>query len=366
MFTNRRRCRPVRLALWRGPTAPMLYDTISSMRVFVALLCTVVSPFLHAAKNMDVYFIDVEGGQATLFVSPAGESMLVDTGWAGFNNRDALRIAAAAKHAGVKKIDYLVITHYHADHVGGVLQLAAKLPIHNFVDHGLNTETGKQPDQLYGNWVETQQKMGKHLVVKPGDTIPVKGINVKVLTANGDEISAPLEGAGQPNEFCSSFKPRDSDKTENARSLGTLITFGKFRIIDLGDLTWNKEHELVCPNNKIGKVDVYLTTHHGMNMSGPAAIVHALHPRVAIMNNGARKGGTPEAWQVVHSSPGIEDIWQVHYAIAGGKENNVPDTFIANIDENCEGKYIKLSVMPDGSFTVTNSRNNYSKTYKPS
>jgi beta-lactamase superfamily II metal-dependent hydrolase len=315
---------------------------------------------------MEVYFIDVEGGQATLFVSPSGESMLVDTGWAGFNNRDALRIAAAAKHAGVKKIDYLVITHYHADHVGGVLQLAAKLPIRNFVDHGPNMETGKEADKLYGNWIETQQKMGQHLVVKPGDTIPIKGLNVKVLTANGAEITEPLEGAGKPNDFCGGFKARDEDKTENARSVGTLITFGKFRIIDLGDLTWNKEHDLVCPNNKIGTVDVYLTTHHGMNMSGPAAIVHALHPRVAIMNNGARKGGSPEAWQVVHSSPGIEDIWQVHYAIAGGKENNVPDSFIANIDENCEGKYIKLSVMPDGSFTVTNSRNNFRKTYKAS
>ena len=334
------------------------------MRVFLVLLCLIFSPLLPAAKNMEVYFIDVEGGQATLFVSPSGESMLIDTGWAGLNNRDALRISAAAKRAGVKKIDYLVITHYHLDHVGGVPQLAAKLPIHNFVDHGPNNETGKQPDQLYGNWMETQQKMGKHLVVKPGDTIPIKGLNVRVLTANGDQIAAPLEGAGQPNEFCAGFKPRDVDKTENARSLGTLISFGKFKIIDLGDLTWNKEYDLVCPNNKVGKVDVYLTTHHGMDMSGPAAIVNALHPRVAIMNNGPRKGGSAAAWQVVKNSPGLEDLWQVHYAVAGGKDNNSPDTFIANIDENCEGKYIKLTVMPDGSFTVTNSRNNYSKTYK--
>jgi beta-lactamase superfamily II metal-dependent hydrolase len=336
------------------------------MRVFLPTLCLLFAPALPAAKNMEVYFIDVEGGQATLIVSPSGESMLVDTGWAGFDNRDANRIAAAAKRAGVKKIDYLVITHYHADHVGGVPQLAAKLPINNFVDHGPNNETGKQPDQLYGNYMETQQKFGKHLVVKPGDTIPVKGLNVKVLSANGDVIASPLEGAGQPNDYCASFQPKAEDKSENARSLGTLITFGKFRIIDLGDLTWNKEHALVCPNNKIGKVDVYLTTHHGMNISGPACIVDALHPRVAIMNNGARKGGTVEAWQTIHNSPGLEDIWQVHYAIAGGKENNAPDTFIANIDEQCEGKYIKLTVMPDGSFTVTNSRNNYSKTYKAS
>src|SRR5438128_6137502 len=157
-------------------------------KLLPGILLLAAATVLPAAKNLEVYSIDVEGGQATLFVSPSGESMLVDTGWAGFNNRDALRISAAAKRAGVKKIDYLVITHYHADHVGGVLQLAAKLPIRNFVDHGPNTESGKQPDQLYGNWLETQQKMGKHVVVKPGDIIPVKGINVRVLTANGQEI----------------------------------------------------------------------------------------------------------------------------------------------------------------------------------
>ena len=335
------------------------------MRLHLALLCLLFAPLLPAAKNMEVFFIDVEGGQATLFVSPSGESMLVDTGWTGFNYRDAMRIAAAAKQVGVKKIDYLVITHYHADHVGGVPQLASRLPVRTFVDHGPTGETGKQPEQLYAAYLEAV-KAGKHMVVKPGDTIPVKGLGVKVLTANGDEISAPVEGAGQANPLCSSFQAKADDKTENSRSLGTLITFGKFRIVDLGDLTWNKEQQLVCPNNKIGTVDVYLTTHHGTNASGPAAIVHALHPKVAIMNNGARKGGTPETWQVVRTSPGLEDIWQVHYAIAGGKESNAPDTFIANTDEHCEGKYIRLSVQPDGTFTVTNSRNNYSKTYKPS
>jgi competence protein ComEC len=289
--------------------------------------------------------------------------MLVDTGWAGFNGRDSGRIVAAAKRAGVKKIDYLVITHYHADHVGGVPELAAKIPIRNFVDHGPNTETGKQAEQLYAGWTETQQKYGQHLVEKPGDTIPVKGLTVRVLTANGDVIASPLEGAGQPNDLCSSYKPKAPDPSENARSLGMLITYGKFRILDLGDLTWNKEHDLACPVNKIGTVDVYLTTHHGLNQSGLPALVQALHPRVAIMNNGARKGGAPETWQAVHQSPGLEDIWQIHYSIAGGKDNNSPDAFIANIDEACEGKYLKLSAQADGSFTVTNTRNNNSKTY---
>ena len=335
------------------------------MRLVLALVAFLAFvPASPAAKTLTVYFIDVEGGQATLFVAPSGESMLVDTGWSGHNNRDADRIAAAAKKAGVKKIDYLVITHYHEDHVGGVPQLAAKLPIRNFVDHGASFESGKRPDELFRAYTANRAK-GNHIEVKPGDTIPIKGLDVKVLTAAGNEIDNALPGAGTPNPACSGFEPRAEDKSENARSLGTLITYGKFRMIDLGDLTWNKEHELVCPNNKIGTVDVYLTTHHGMNLSGPPAIVDALHPRVAIMNNGARKGGSPEAWQTVHKSPGLEDIWQLHYALAGGKDNNAPDTFISNTAENCQGNWIRLEASPDGSFTVTNSRNKYSKTYKP-
>jgi competence protein ComEC len=332
--------------------------------LFAAVLLLASSSVLPAAKkSLEVYFIDVEGGQATLFVAPSGESMLVDTGWVGFNNRDAERIAAAAKAAGVKKIDYLVTTHYHADHVGGVPQLAAKLPIHNFVDHGPNTETGKGADVLWNAYTSYRDK-GKHIEVKPGDTIPIKGLEVKVVAAAGNVIADALAGAGTPNPACAGFKPRAEDKSENARSVGILITYGSFKMVDLGDLTWNKEFELACPNNKIGTVDVYLTTHHGMNMSGPEAIVRALHPEVAIMNNGARKGGTVEAWQTIHNSPGLTDIWQVHYSVEGGKENNAPDTFIANIDEQCEGKGIRLSALSSGTFTVYNARNKYEKTYK--
>ena len=236
-----------------------------------------------------------------------------------------------------KRIDYFVATHYHTDHVGGVPELSERLPIRTFVDHGPSVESGPNPDRLFNAYASVRAK-AKHLQVKPGDSVPVKGLEVKVVSAGGEAIANPLAGGGEPNPLCASFQPRAEDKSENARSVGTLITFGKFRFIDLGDLTWNKENELVCPNNRIGKVDVYLTTHHGMDISGPQTIVHALHPRVAIMNNGARKGGSPEAWQVIRRSPGLEDIWQVHFAVAGGKENNSPDTFIANTDENCERK----------------------------
>jgi beta-lactamase superfamily II metal-dependent hydrolase len=325
-----------------------------------ALLCAFILP---AADTLDIYFIDVEGGQATLLVSPSGESMLVDTGWPGFNGRDADRIAAAAKAAGVRRIDYLVLTHHHVDHTGGVPQLAAKIPIVTFVDHGNNTETGKNADVLMNAYASFRDK-GKHVVAKPGEKIPIKGLDVTVLSARGDLIGSPLPGAGAQNPLCASFKPGKPDNSENDRSVGTLIKFGEFKIIDMGDLTKNKEAELVCPSNKIGTVDVYLVSHHGSSPSGADVFVHAMHPRVAIMNNGARKGGSPDAWDIVRKSPGLIDLWQLHYAVAGGKEHNSPDTFIANIDERCEGKWIKLSAQPNGTFTVTNSRNGYEKTYK--
>jgi beta-lactamase superfamily II metal-dependent hydrolase len=319
---------------------------------------------LNAAKTLEMYFIDVEGGQATLIVAPSGESMLVDTGWPGHEGRDANRIAAAAKKAGVKRIDYLVITHFHTDHVGGVSQLAAKLPIRNFVDHGESVETDKPGKSLVAAYAAQRDK-GNHIQVKPGDKIPIKGLDVEVVTAGGNVLKTPLEGAGQPNEFCAATKLRDKDDSENAQSVGTLIKFGSFRAIDLGDLTWNKEYELVCPNNNVGNVDLYVSTHHGSELSGPPAIVDALHPLVAIMNNGARKGGSAEAWQTIRKSPGLEDLWQLHYAVEGVKDNNAADTFIANTDEACEGKWIRVSAQPDGTFTVTNGRNNYTKTYKP-
>jgi competence protein ComEC len=314
------------------------------------------------SKPLDIYFIDVEGGQATLIVSPSGQSLLVDAGWPGFEGRDADRIAAAAKKAGVTQIDYFVASHYHTDHIGGVPQLAEKLPIRNFVDHGPSVESGERPDALFKTYADARAK-GKHLQVKPGDKIPIAGLDVQVVAAGGEHVAKAVNGGGQPNALCAAFKPKDPDPSENARSVGILVTSGKFRFLDLGDLTWNKEQELACPNNLLGTIDVYLTTHHGSAPSGPPAIVHALKPRVAIMNNGAKKGGSPEAWRTVRQSPGLEDLWQVHYSVEGATEHNAAEPLIANMDEST-AHGLRVSANPNGSFTVFNDRNGHSKRYE--
>jgi beta-lactamase superfamily II metal-dependent hydrolase len=316
----------------------------------------------HAAKTLDIYFVDVEGGAATLYVTPNKEAILVDTGYAGFNGRDADRIKAAAKAAGVKKIDFLIATHYHADHVGGIRQLLERIPVTTFVDHGPSVETTKAAQELKAEW-DKAVAGGKHLVVKPGDKLPLKkDVEITFLSSNGEVLSSNINGGGAANPACGS-KSYPVDPGENARSVGFFLTYGKFRTINMGDLSSAKEASLVCPNNRVGKVDLYVVSHHGTNTSNPPEIVQAVAPRVAVMANGARKGGAIETFKTVKAATTLEDLWQLHFAVANGKDGNVPDSFIANLNEGCEGQSIKVSAMNDGSFTVVNNRNKYLKTY---
>jgi len=328
----------------------------------LAALALLASNACFAAKPLEIWFIDVEGGQSTLFVAPSGESMLIDTGWRGYNGRDTDRIMKVAKKAHVKKITDVLITHYHRDHVGGAPQLIERIPVGTFFDHGPNMEDSKVTKADYADY-ERILPRAQHVVVHAGDTIPLKGVGVHVVSANGNVIASPLPGAGQENPACSTAKQKEVDTSENAFSAGVVVTYGNFRMLDLGDLTWNKELQLACPVNKIGSIDLYLTTHHGLDQSNSPQIVDAIHPRVAIMNNGARKGGSPSAWEVVHSAPGLADLWQLHYAVESGKDHNVPDPFIANLYEDCQGDYLKVEANEDGSFTVFNSRNKFEKTY---
>jgi competence protein ComEC len=315
-----------------------------------------------ASKALQIYFIDVEGGQATLIVSPLGGSLLIDTGWPDENGRDANRIMAAAKAAGVARLDYVLITHFHRDHVGGVPQLADRIHIGTFIDHGTLQEDSPVTNEDFAAYQKVLPR-AKHILAKPGEAIPLAGVGVRVLTSATAHIAAALPGAGQPNPYCAAEPEAPADPTENQQSVGVLVTFGQFRFIDLGDLTKRREIELVCPNNLVGSVDLYLTTHHGWDQSNAKAIVDALHPRVAIMNNGAKKGGSPSVWQIVHDSPGLQDLWQLHFSEEGGPAHNVAEPMIANPQGDDLGKYLEVTALANGTFTVQNSRNGVSKTY---
>jgi len=352
--------------------SPSIWKTLSkSVLLMVSAWLTLVllSPVIRAADQaqdaLHIYFVDVEGGQATLFVTPEKESLLIDTGWPGNEGRDADRIVAAAKKAGLSKIDYVLITHFHVDHVGGVPQLAARILVGTFVDHGDNRETSDGPTAHA--WEAYKQLLSggksKHMSVKPGDRLPLRGVEATVVSSDGGLISDPLPGAGQTNPACDKAEAVTADQTENARSLGTYFVFGKLRIVDLGDLTKDKEMPLVCPKNKLGKVDIYIVSHHGWQQSGSAAFVDAIAPRVAVMDNGAKKGGSPSSWDVIEKSPKLEDMWQLHFSDEGGSAHNVAPEFIANPIGPDAGNYLEVTAWRDGSFAVFNSRTEKTKHY---
>ncbi len=319
----------------------------------------------NSAGQLKVYFVDVEGGQSTLFVTPEGHSLLVDTGWPDNEDRDANRIVEVAKLAGLSRIDYVLLTHYHDDHVGGVPQLVAKIPVGTFIDHGPNRELDHGiTEHGYAAYQEVLATgKSQRILAHPGDLLPIQGMTVRVISADGSLIANALPGAGEPNPFCKISEVRPADQTENSRSLGIEITFGKLRILDLGDLTWDKEMKLMCPYNKLGHVDIYIVSHHGWYQSSSPALVDAIHARVAIMDNGAKKGGSIPTLQTLSKAPGLETLWQLHYSDEGGSTHNTAEQYIANIQGADAGHFLELAAAKDGSFEVRNSRTNFAQKY---
>jgi competence protein ComEC len=295
--------------------------------------------------------------------------MLFDVGWPQLPNHEASvdRIVETVKAAGLKQIDYLVISHFDGDHLGDVPQLVSKIAVRHIYDHGeFQPAPGADAaPQRFKAYDEVRQRID-HTVVKPGDTIPIRGVSVEVVAAGGKFIETPLKGAGAPNPLCAA-NPQASvieRDVEDNLSVGLLFTLGKFRMLDLADLEAHHNHDLVCPNNLIGTVDVYHVNVHGQFKGIAPELIGALRPRVAIMGNGARKGADPPTWPILRATPGLEDIWQDHYSVAGTKSSNPPDDFIANLEPADGGQLIKLSVESNGTFKVTNTRNGFSKTYK--
>ena len=305
----------------------------ATLATLIALTMCASAPAAQTkpSKTLDIYLSDTEGGKAALFVSPSGETVLVDTGNPAA--RDTDRIMAMLADAGVKELDYVILTHYHVDHVGGLQELAKRVPIKHYIDHGPSVEEREQVQGFQAAYAELYAK-AKHTVAKPGDKLPVAGIDWRIVSSAGKGITTALPGGGKPNPACADFTPRNESPTDdNGQSVGSVITFGKFRAIDLGDLLWNKERDFMCPNNLIGTVDLYIASHHGIDASGSPALVHGLQPRVAIEQNGTRKGGTLQTNKTLYSSPGFEDLWQLHWSYNVGTEYNPAGIFIANIDE---------------------------------
>jgi len=336
---------------------------------------TIFSIQLAAAaptKNLDIYFIDVEGGQSTLLVSPGGESLLIDTGFPGDGQsgpgdpaeaRDANRILAAAHEAGISAIDYLLITHFHGDHFGGVLELAQLIPIRHFIDHGSpSADLLATPDyrRFFDDYVKLRSR-SPHLEPKPGDRLPLKTLNAIVVSSAGNTLAKPLPGAGKINGACGPMALPPGDPMENPRSTGVVVEFGKFRFLDVGDLSGQSQYNLACPKGLIGPVDVYLVAHHGDEDNADPAIYAALEPRVAVENNGLKKGGSRETYELLHHVAGLEDVWQLHWSMKAGDKNFAAER-IANPDEST-AYWIRVSAYQDGSFRVLNGRTGVWKRY---
>jgi beta-lactamase superfamily II metal-dependent hydrolase len=364
--------------------------TALSLLIVAAMALSSPMAQSRGGKTLDIYVVDVEGGNATLFVTPSGESLLIDTGNGGAAAaRDTDRMMAAIKDAGLEKIDHLITTHWHGDHFGAMAELAKRVPIRHFIDHGTTIEPQPASTEFLQNVYPTLFASAKHTVAKPGDKVALAGVDWRIVTSGGEVIKTSLPGGGGANALCAAFQPKPVDPSENAQSVGSVATFGKFRVVHLGDLTWQKEFDLMCPVNRIGAVDLFVVSHHGQPISNAEVLVHALRPRVMLLNNGTRKGGQPDAMKVLFSSPGLEDLWQVHFSLLSGQEYTVPGLFISNtVDDqpadmpvaamtpptgrggppppvhNGPAHWLKVSAQQDGTFTVTNARNGFSKTYR--
>lgn len=328
------------------------------MRVLLPIVgCLIVATTASAQPTLDIFHVDVEGGAATLIVTPARESVLVDAGWPGNDGRDVKRIKAAMDAAGITRIDHVITTHYHTDHVGGLPPLMAAVPIGMFYDHGPMPEPHAK--DYASNYQAYIGAVARRRTLAPGDTLPLKASGAVPLTL--DVVAAAgvvkTKAAAPANASCGSVAPQPDDTSDNARSVGFILTYGAFDFFDAGDLTWNTEARLVCPGNSLHEVDVYQVTHHGADASNHPLVLKALAPTVAIMNNGARKGGAASTVRAVQALPSVRAFYQLHRNVTTGPGDNTSPDLVANPDESPDaGHMISVHVHADGRYDVVNHR----------
>ena len=350
-----------------------MMDRVSGLRLAVSLIFLVFATVPArdaragvADKRLDVYWIDVEGGAATLIVTPAGESILVDAGNPG--GRDVGRIHHVAKDvAGLARIDHLVVTHYHVDHFGGVAELTALMPVLALYENGIDSA----PDQERGDpRLEAYRKapVGRRLIVQPGMEISLRGAKgaerPRLRFLGGRQRFVTSKSAKRNEGVCQDLTEKDADTSDNANSVVLVLEHGGFRFFDAGDLTWNVEGRLVCPVDRVGTMDVYQSTHHGLDRSNNPVIVRTLQPTVVVFNNGPKKGADPDAMAAVRSASSVKAVYQVHRNVREGAPNTI-DSRIANREEACAGEFVKMSVAPDGeSYVLTVPSTGYTEAYK--
>ena len=323
-----------------------------------------LSAQIGPTDTLDIYWIDVEGGAATLIITPNQESILMDAGWGRDDERDAKRIQDAMTDADIDRIDYFITSHFHRDHVDGLPALADRVPIGQFIDHGDSVEQHRERGNASWNTYLSVAE-GKRRTVQPADKLRLEGVEFSFVAARREIPEQPLAPTG-PNPYCQGAEPGDDLQGENASSVGYLLSLGAFQFLNLGDMTPNIQHQMACPENRLGIVDLYQIPHHGMRNALSAALTWAVQPKVAVINNGPHKGGGPDSYEIIEQIEGLEDIWMVHRALDTDDAHNTSERLTANQtdEDDCEGYWIRAMVHPDGrSYVLMNGRNHTSRTY---
>jgi len=337
-------------------------------RLGMLTICILLGANAAMSRNLEIYFIDVLGGAATLIATPDGETVLIDSGWMTDDRRDAKRIYdAVVNRAQLAQIDYCITTHWHRDHFGAILPLSELVPILNFLDRGIDENFAEDPQQ-YPIQMEAYKKAskGQSKVLKAGDIIPLKydanGPQLKLVCVASKQEIINIDGLDNPECAAAQDRPRVQD--DNPNSIAVLLSYGDFQFFCGGDITWMVEKDLVCPKNKLGEIDLYMVDHHGFDLSNNPVFLKSIKPTCAVICNGPRKGASPQVIKDLRALPDCKALYQIHWNIDIPIKDNADPDFIANLNPNQSGQYIKARVSPDAkSFVMTLGENEQPKEF---